>query len=77
MKIKKNVFSTLVLESFCQSKFSCKRLKIQKIQKSTPPTAEPEHHFLAQLGFCIWAAVRCSDLRRNLLDNVTNTGPDV
>jgi hypothetical protein len=38
MKIKKNAFSCLVLEFICQSKFSCKR---SKIQKSTPPIAEP------------------------------------
>jgi hypothetical protein len=31
------VFSTLVSEFFCKSKFSCGKLKIQKIQKSTPP----------------------------------------
>jgi hypothetical protein len=40
MKIKKNAFSTLVLEFFCQSKFSGKRSKIQKIQNSTPPIVQ-------------------------------------
>jgi hypothetical protein len=33
MKIKKNAFSTLVLEFFCQYKFSCRKLKIQKNPK--------------------------------------------
>jgi hypothetical protein len=38
MKIKKNAFSTLVLELFCQSKSKCYRLKIQKVQKATRST---------------------------------------
>jgi hypothetical protein len=37
MTIKKNAYCSLVLEFFCESKFSCKRSNIQKIQKSTPP----------------------------------------
>jgi hypothetical protein len=36
-EIKKNAFTTVILEFFCQSKYSWK-LKIRKIQKSTPPT---------------------------------------
>jgi hypothetical protein len=40
MKIKKNTFSTLVLELFFPLIANCKKLKIQKIQKSTSPTAE-------------------------------------
>jgi hypothetical protein len=31
---------TLVFEFFCQSKFRCSKLKIQKIQKSTFPTTQ-------------------------------------
>jgi hypothetical protein len=42
MEIKRHIFSTLVLEFFCQSKFSCKKLKIQKIQKSTSPITHTE-----------------------------------
>jgi hypothetical protein len=38
MKINKNAFILWSYNSFCQSKFSCKRSKIQKIQKSTPPS---------------------------------------
>jgi hypothetical protein len=41
MKIKKNTFSTLVLELFFQSIANCKILKIQKNQKSTAPNAHP------------------------------------
>jgi hypothetical protein len=41
MKIKKNTFSTLVLELFFPSIANCKKLKIQKIQKSTSPIAQP------------------------------------
>jgi hypothetical protein len=40
MKIKKNTFSTLVLELFFPSIANCKKMKIQKIQKSTSPTVE-------------------------------------
>jgi hypothetical protein len=40
MKIKKNTFSTLVLELFFPSIANCKKLKIQKIQKSTSPTPQ-------------------------------------
>jgi hypothetical protein len=40
MKIKKNTFSTLVLELFFPSIANCKKLKIQKIQKSTSPTGQ-------------------------------------
>jgi molecular chaperone DnaK (HSP70) len=40
MKINKNTFSTLVLDLFCQSTANCKKLKIQKIQKSTSPTKQ-------------------------------------
>jgi hypothetical protein len=39
MKIKKNNFSTLVLELFFPSIANGKKLKIQKIKKSTSPTA--------------------------------------
>jgi hypothetical protein len=41
MKIKKNTFSTLVLELFFPSIANCRKLKIQKIQKSTSPTVMP------------------------------------
>jgi hypothetical protein len=37
MKIKKNTFSTLVLELLFPSIANCRKLKIQKIQKSTSP----------------------------------------
>jgi hypothetical protein len=37
MKIKKNTFSTLVLELRFTTIANCKKLKIQKIQKSTSP----------------------------------------
>jgi hypothetical protein len=40
MKIKKNAFSTLVLELFFPSIANCKKFKIQKIQKSTSPTVQ-------------------------------------
>jgi hypothetical protein len=40
MKIKKNTFSTLVLELVFPSIANCKKLKIQKIQKSTSPTVQ-------------------------------------
>jgi hypothetical protein len=40
MKIKKNTFSPLVLELFFPSIANCKKLKIQKIQKSTFPIVE-------------------------------------
>jgi hypothetical protein len=43
MKIKKNTFSTLVLELFFPSIANCKKLKIQKIQKSTSPTGQELH----------------------------------
>jgi hypothetical protein len=39
MKIKKNTFSTLALELFFPSIANCRKLKIQKIQKSTSPSA--------------------------------------
>jgi hypothetical protein len=42
MKIKKNTFSTLVLELFFPSIANCKKLKIQKIQKSTSPIVNPD-----------------------------------
>jgi hypothetical protein len=45
MKIKKNTFSTLVLELFFPSIANCKKLKIQKIQKSTSPTVQVETLF--------------------------------
>jgi hypothetical protein len=40
MKIKKNTFSTLVLELFFQSIANCRILKIKKIQKSTSLNTE-------------------------------------
>jgi hypothetical protein len=41
MKIKKNTFSTLVLELRFTTIANCKKLKIQKIQKSTSPSVYP------------------------------------
>jgi hypothetical protein len=38
MKIKKNTFSTLVLELFFPSIANCRKLKSKKIQKSTSPS---------------------------------------
>jgi hypothetical protein len=40
MKIKKNAFSTFVLELFFPSIANCRKLKIKKIQKSTSPTVQ-------------------------------------
>jgi hypothetical protein len=40
MKIKKNIFSTLVLELFFQSIANCRKMKIKKIQKSTSPIGQ-------------------------------------
>jgi hypothetical protein len=37
MKIKKNTFTTLILELFCQSIANCRKLKIKK---STSPTED-------------------------------------
>jgi hypothetical protein len=54
MKIKKNTFSTLVLELFFPSIANCKKLKIQKIQKSTSPT--PQH--LSLIIPILYAVVR-------------------
>jgi hypothetical protein len=42
MKIKKNTFSTLALELFFPSIANSKKLKIQKIQKSTPPSMQDQ-----------------------------------
>jgi hypothetical protein len=41
MKLKKNTFSTFVLELFFQSIANCKKLKIQQIEKSTSPIPQP------------------------------------
>jgi hypothetical protein len=44
MKIKKNTFSTSVLELFFPSIANCKKLKIQKIQKLSSPKGHPRYY---------------------------------
>jgi hypothetical protein len=49
---KEKLFSTLVLELFCQSIANCMILKIQKIQKSTSPIIQGQERNLTTLVSC-------------------------
>jgi hypothetical protein len=60
MEIKKNAASTLFLEFFCQFKFSCQILKIQKIQKSTPPPKLSSFISIQGLTAAVWAVTAIS-----------------
>jgi hypothetical protein len=59
MKIKKNTSSSLVLELFFQSSANCRKLKIQKIQKSASPTEQPT-------GYVLWFCHLCNPLFQHL-----------
>jgi hypothetical protein len=59
MKIKENTFSTLVLELFFLSIANCKKLKIQKIQKSTSPNV----HFCVLLCTVLYCKLGWVDIR--------------
>jgi hypothetical protein len=69
MKIKKNTFSTLVLELFFPSIANCKKLKIQKIQKSTSPSVEANISLLKEVLEEEWTGDKIPVVVYQLFDN--------
>jgi hypothetical protein len=60
MKIKKNTFSTLVLELFSPSIATCKKLKLQKIQNRLPLVYSVHYTSILFLFFIIKKAPELS-----------------